>query len=299
MRHPARLNSLRLAHRYIRGSGQASSPAFSVQAPGGYTWANVTGIVGPTPSARLASMAWDGSDGYVLLFGWESFTGYPTDTWTYLGGNWTNITASVTGTPPSPQNYAVMAFDPSTQKVVMVSSLHNTTWTYHAKVWTNITSTAGPHPPTQIYGSLVADTTDGELLYFGGTLAYGSSPYDHATWSFKNGVWTNISSTASFDFGRMLLVQGTDDPFVHGVIAVGLSEWHNTTPYSYHPATFQFSGGVWTNLTSSLSQEPRMPYLGVSAYVPSISAVVIEQSAGVNTTGNNSGDPTTHQENIN
>lgn len=254
--------------------------------PGGYSWSNVTGVVGPAPSGRISSLAWDDSDGYVLLFGWDTLAGYQTDTWTYLNGVWTNISATVTGAPPSPQAYPVMASDPSTQKLVMFSPVHNTTWTYHAKVWTNVTATAGPHPPPALYASLVADSTDGELVYFGGMPAYGNTQYAHTTWTYKNGQWANVTVLAPFAFGRIVIPQGADDPMDHGVIAVGISAWHNVTPFRYFPATFLYSGGHWTNLTSSLTQEPRMPYLGVFAYIPQLSAAVLTQSYGVNTSGN-------------
>ncbi|HEV2165692.1 MAG TPA: PKD domain-containing protein, partial [Thermoplasmata archaeon] len=271
-----------LAH----GGGPAASPAAVLQSPGGFSWTNATGVVGPAPSGRIAAMSWDASDGYVLLYGWDSLSGYIADTWSYANGTWTNLTGSVTGSPGAPQEFLLMAFDPSTQKVVMYSPFDNSTWTYHAKVWTNITTTAGAHPPSVAYGNLVADSTDGELVYWGGALLGGGGAYNYATWTFKNGAWSNISALAPFSFGRIIIPQAADDPMDHGLVVVGIAAWHDATPYVFRPATFLFSANHWTNVTPTVGQEPRMPYLGVFAYVPSLSAAVMEESFSVNTSGN-------------
>jgi len=166
----------------------------------------------------------------------------------------------------------------------MFSIVQNTTWTYHAKVWTNITATAGPHPPPAIYASLTTDSTDAQLVYTGGELTTGANPWNHYTWAFKNGQWNNISASAPFNFGRIILAQTTDDPLDHGLLAIGIAEYRNVTPFVLFPATFVFSGGFWTNLTPTLSVEPRIPYLGALAYVAAIPAVVFQQCGGVNST---------------
>ena len=61
----------------------------------GGAWAQISTPV--APSAREdAMMAYDPTDGYVLMFGGENQANHLlNDTWTFVGGAWTNITASV------------------------------------------------------------------------------------------------------------------------------------------------------------------------------------------------------------
>jgi PKD repeat protein len=219
----------------------------------------------------------------VLLFGWESLSGFVRDTWTYSNGLWTNVTSTV-GPPPPGAVYSLMAYDPSTQKVVEFSGANNTTWTYHAGVWTNVTAVSGTHPASLIEESFVTDSTDREAVLFGGINVYGSN-FAQVTWVYKNGTWSNVTSTAPFNFGRIELPVGADDPTDSGVLAVGISLWHNSSPFLVRPATFLFSGGHWTNLTSTLPLEPPMGELFTMAWLPSLSADVMESPILINSTG--------------
>src|ERR1700686_3019208 len=230
-------------------------------------------------------MAWDASDGYVLLWGGQSTSGgLLRDTWTYANGTWTNLTTIVGASPPSAP-FQVVAYDPSSQKIVMFSGQNNTTWTYHNQVWANVTASAGAHPPAVIGESFVTDTTDNEAVFFGGQYIYLNGLFPHATWVFKNGGWSNISSTAPFQFGRVVLPFGADDPPDHGILAVGLAEWSNITPLLYRMSTYLFSGGSWTNLTLTLPQEPPISELPGFGYLPSITADVLVVPIVVNSTG--------------
>jgi hypothetical protein len=91
------------ADGYVLMFGGANSTAI-----GGYQgdcWAFSGGVwsemsTGPSPRAG-AQMAYDSEDGYVVLFGGLYDNGELTlnDTWTYLGGSWTNISSSLAWTP--------------------------------------------------------------------------------------------------------------------------------------------------------------------------------------------------------
>lgn len=278
-------SQLKAASESLRGGAgpAAGHPVASAQSPGGYTWSNVTGSVSSAPSGRVAAMTWDASDGYVLLYGWASSAGYFADTWSYSNGTWTNLTASVSGSPAGglTSYWAMMAYDPSTAKVVLELPTHNDTWTYHAKTWTNITATAGSQPPSVTFGTLTTDTTDGEIISFGGLLIY-STGYNTATWVFKNGAWSNITSLSPFNFGRIAIPAVSDDPVDHGVLAFAISFWGASV---YRPATFLFAAGVWTNLTPTAGIEPPIPYGAGMGYLPSLAAVVLSEGAFVNSTG--------------
>lgn len=145
-------------------------------------WINVTQPSGPSPR-WLPNMSYDATDGYLIMYGGESATGFQTDTWKFVAGVWTNITSS---TFPSDQSaYLSMAYDPVLGGVILFGGYPNHcsgcgvpapsvyyTWEFSGGTWTNIT----PHvsPPARSEAGMAFDgTTTGYLLLFGGnTYAY-------------------------------------------------------------------------------------------------------------------------------
>ncbi|MGA8276147.1 MAG: PKD domain-containing protein [Thermoplasmata archaeon] len=119
--------------------GPSSSPSLTGNFGDNYTWewendtwTNISANVTNAPPGRYStSMAYDATDGYVLLYGgttvictynWslsncggaEVETGYA-DTWKYQGGNWTELNASsAPGYTPTP----LLAYDPIDRGVV-------------------------------------------------------------------------------------------------------------------------------------------------------------------------------------
>jgi hypothetical protein len=249
-------------------------------------WANITTSSGAPPSARVSSMVWDGSDGYVLLYGGFACNTACVlgDTWTFSDGNWTNITSKVTGAPP-PVVLAGLAVDPTTGEVVLFggartasgSNLSSATWTYHAGIWTNISSTVGATPPALAAPAMATDSADGEIVMTGGQNA--SSVSSGWTWTFKGGTWTNESSIAGSS-GGLILPTAADDPAAHGVLLFGI-QGGNTG----RSATLIYSGGTWHNYTSTLAVEPPAMYLGTAGYLPGVAAVVAFAGVLVNHTG--------------
>ncbi|MFZ0891050.1 MAG: PKD domain-containing protein [Thermoplasmata archaeon] len=253
---------------------------------GGYVWANLSSLVGSTPSPRYGSeMTWDASDGYVLFYGGENnfFIAYA-DTWTYFGGIWTNITSSVSGTPP-PAAGGGLAYDAALGKVVLFGGLNATggysdyTWTYHAMSWTNVTATAGTPPSPRVLPAFSADSTNGQLVLFGGRSTAFTWLQD--TWTFGNGTWVNVTSTLAFAMPLILNPVLTDDPAGHGALLFGAAVWG----VAAHPTTFIFANGAWQNLTPSLLVSPNGPYYGAGIYVSSLSAVLVVSAAQYNASG--------------
>ena len=276
-------------------TGTASSSPLSHAPAGtgtasGYRWTNASYAVGPVaPSYRAGTqMTWDASDGYVLLFGGVSASGAAeTDTWTYLNGTWTNITSSVIGHPP-PTAQASMAYDPSTQSVILFGGDHigvafeNYTWSFHGRTWTNLTSTAGG-PPTSIFTSMAADPSDGELL----AVIEFNTPQ---TWTFNGGHWSNItaSSPPPLQAGVSDLPFGlSPDPADGGVLL--LSEFAISS--GFYGATYLFKAGAWQNLTAEAPNAPIYPFgiypwsAAPLSYLPSASAVLYYETLGMNRSG--------------
>jgi PKD repeat protein len=249
------------------------APSSIFPSAGSYTWDNLTTGVGTAPPAGLPAMTWDPADGYVLLYVGLTVRGDFADTWTYANGTWTNITASTTGAPPVLLALSI-AYDPSTSQVILFGGetpdgqLRNYTWAYHAGTWVNLTSTAGAPPSARIVAAMTTDSTDGEVVLVGGQNASGAFLRD--TWTFKDGTWANVTSAQSFALRPMAYPTLTDYPG-HGAFLVGDMIYNAT---NLVPGTFEFSAGMWTNLTSTVGPEPQGVALGSGFYVPSLAAVL-------------------------
>ena len=182
--------------------GEGFTPNQQVQ---GDTWKFSGGIWSAIPTSQhpspraAAAMAYDGGDGYVILFGGFNTTGgvlnYPGDTWKFSGGSWASITTSGS---PSPRSAGSMDYDAADGYVVLFGGLgySNTgdTWKFSGRVWTDITTCQ--HPSPRISTAMAYDFADRYVLLFG-----GQSPNLLVTqllddaWKFSAGLWTNIMPT--------------------------------------------------------------------------------------------------------
>jgi len=200
----------------------------------GTAWHRLIAPIAPSPREDF-SLVYDAYDQYVLFFGGEqndqSFVG---DTWTFSGGHWSDISASVVGTPP-PREAGGATYDRGDQYVVLFSgkssdsSMLDDTWTYRSGVWTNLTGTLTIAPPGRESMSFAEDFVDGFVLLFGG-FHYPNSLADE--WMFTGGNWTELfpttapsprldSGLAYFPngaFGFVLLFGGRSNPLANGTL---------------------------------------------------------------------------------
>jgi hypothetical protein len=155
----------------------------------GGSWTRFASTNTPTPRWS-AGMAWDPVLSAVLLFGGyvagSSFT-LGNDTWTFVGGLWSQLNTSHA---PAPRGGMSLAYSSREGAPVLFggdlgASTANDTWAFVGRSWQAI-SLAGP-PAPRVGASLVEDGTDGYLLLFGG-LFYAFHPprshLDHDTWAF-------------------------------------------------------------------------------------------------------------------
>lgn len=183
------------------GTSACGARATSVPASSNVTgWVNV-GPNPPTQEIYDSYLAYDASDGYVLLLGatngWNGYGGPVSDAWAYAHGNWTEVPASPM---PAACPGSVMSYDSADRYVLYLggSSLpygapcpsSNQTWSYHAGVWSRLNVTASP--TGLVYASMSDDPADGYVLLFGGEtfgpcVRYG---YCNSTWEFHGGNWT-------------------------------------------------------------------------------------------------------------
>jgi hypothetical protein len=174
----------------------------------GGTWTNRTTSPGIAPPPRGSfGLAYDSTDGYVLMFGgWDPYNnpygpGFG-DTWKYSGGKWTDLSNS-SGTPPSPREGMALADDPVDGYVVgfgggsfytdwccLEVNPFNDTWAFSHGVWQNISPPGSP--PNRTNGNMVYDPDCSCVILFGDT----GDGHGEQTWSFSRGNWTLLNTTS-------------------------------------------------------------------------------------------------------
>lgn len=154
------------------------------------------------PSPRsYAGFAWDGADQEAVLFGGLGSAGPLGDTWTYVGGAWTNVTASA-GTAPSPRWQTSMTFDSGDNMVLLfggataLGAAFGDTWSFAGNRWTNLTATLSLAPDPR-WGAAMGNSPLGYVLLFGGlgntsleqnNYFVTGGPY--LGWWFHDGAWS-------------------------------------------------------------------------------------------------------------
>jgi hypothetical protein len=187
-----------------------------------------------------------------------------TATWAYHAGDWTNITA-ITGSQPPAREFSQMAWDPSSQAVVVFSGISrayhplNDTWEFKNGVWSNVTLNStriiAPAPVTS--AGFTADPAVGAGLLFGGTNASGYPT--NSTDAFESGSWMRINPEVSptARSGPALAF----DTSLGGIVLFG---------GSYGPEgpgsddTWLYSGGVGTAAPSWSALDPAQSPIGLT-----------------------------------
>jgi hypothetical protein len=140
-------------------------------------WTRLSPNAHPSTRADVA-MAYDAHDSYVVLFGGfnQNTSGAGSDTWKFVGGAWTNITATVGSTHPSARFGAAMTYDPKTGYLLLFGgeagsgfsvSVYGDSWKFVAGAWAKLGSSVSP--PGRALATLAFDTADAYALRFAGT----------------------------------------------------------------------------------------------------------------------------------
>lgn len=159
----------------LYGGGFANAqPALSdtwLYAAGQWTPLNLATSPGPRVGAAMAR---DEARDVVVLFGGNTIQGgtgtFPTDTWEYASGVWTQV---ATATTPGERMGAKMAYDPVRQRLVLVGGLDGAfavtsdTWEYNGVDWLRTPTSADVS--ARFEHSLAYDASIGGLVTFGGT----------------------------------------------------------------------------------------------------------------------------------
>ncbi|MCI4336802.1 MAG: hypothetical protein L3K17_06360, partial [Thermoplasmata archaeon] len=227
---------------------------------GNWSLVNTTGNV---PATLNPALVYDARDGYVLLYGgYLMATGASTapicnQTWSYVGGAWTNL-SSTSNAAPYAVDFPNMVYDASDEYVLLYDEVGTTyhplaetletTWSYVGGTWTNLTATAGT--PPAFFGSMTYDTLDGYVLYFGGYTL--SDQLSNATFTFSGGSWSNTSSTVrGAPSARCYYGIAYDAGLKEVLLYGGLVQLYVYNSSEYSTETWGYAGGTWTLLASN------------------------------------------------
>jgi hypothetical protein len=143
------------------------------------TWTELTPS-GPLPPRRFFhAMVYDPSTRRMIMFGGMGDTGVLNDIWAYDPAANTWIDLDPSGTLPEARYGSGMAYDSSSQRVVMFggsvadgSRYFNDTWVYDpvANTWTELRP-SGVLPGARFAPALVCAPSTGQVLMFGGVAA--------------------------------------------------------------------------------------------------------------------------------
>jgi PKD repeat protein len=219
-------------------------------------WLNITAQSATHPGAlEFEEMGYDPSTGDVVLTGGlhpGAFEVYPA-TWTFSGGNWTNVTATAGSVVPTAAG-ALIA-DPSADEAVLSGGLHaNNIYTYDQETyvfkdgtWTNVSATAGPGPHADnVFTGGSEDPAAGGIVIDAGTLA-GISQAPTSTYLYAGGTWANVTATTGWIGGIREIDTVAYDAAAHAPVAFG---GFNTSG-NWHSYTYALINGAWTNWTTS------------------------------------------------
>jgi len=191
-----------------------------------------TSLVGSPPATLSASMAYD-----PILHALVRFGGYghltngntwtSNETWLFANDSWTNATGS---TEPRGVFGSAMAYDPTTQSIVLVGGVpdeqayyetgSNVTWAWSNGSWRNLDIAAGPDP--NVAASLVWDPSiGGSVLTGGGTSWYLGSliGYPPSSWVYERGTWSELD--LSGDSPTTPVSVTAPDPTLGGLVSLG------------------------------------------------------------------------------
>lgn len=251
---------------------------------------------GPSPR-EWAAETMDQAAGYVLLFGgYDSTDHLLNDTWTFVGGNWTELQAE---SPPQARAGAALAYDPTLGYAVLFGGYNHTlaccgtdelgdTWMFSGGTWSKASGSNGPAPRSFAgFGYL---PSVGALILVGGSTSQSTDASD--TWWYTGGGWSNRTSLQSPGHRTEALI--ASDPAGQALISYGGWEGSQITndTWAYYTvnltvSTPTSSGDAPLNTTFSASATGgSSPYTYGWALPDGRNLTGAEVALGLNASGN-------------
>ena len=221
----------------------------------GGTWRQLHPATEPSPR-WYAAFAYDVADQCAVLYGGLSVyasgnESWPSDTWVFKQGNWSQIVPSGPSGPY--QTVQEMAYDPSDGYVVRVSTSstdnHLQTWAFQGGSWTSL----GYQGPSVDMDLITFDPRLGSIIALQG--GYSFSNTTTQVWQFRSGQWNSTFVPGEVEqlSGLSSLVYDSADgyPMVF------------SSPDSFNVTGPEFSSQVWKLDSTSLGSAP-LPALRAS-----------------------------------
>lgn len=220
----------------------------------GGVWNQLNPAVSPAERCRGA-LAFDPTDNYLVLYGGSGTligSEYFSDTWSFVGGTWTNLTKNVTG-KPGPLFRVQAATDTADGYIVMfggcTSSACNptssATWTYENLTWTKQTGSSST-PGGRAYIGITYDAEIQRVLMFGGVNEATNSAYGD-TWEYSHGNWTQVTGLSPSPATRAFEMIDYDAYDGYAVLFGG----QNPSTGTYYNDTWTFGPSVVARFTAS------------------------------------------------
>jgi len=248
-------------------------------------WQNITTEVGVAPSPRqVMGAAYYPPTNSTILFGGNygnTNTAYG-DTWEFQNNSWTLLFTPVS---PSPRWGETMVYDPAISSLVLfggrnITTFYNDTWTFNTTGWHNVTSTVAPSP--RAFFGMSYDAAEQEIVLLGGAVGnYGGNgsafTYYKDTWTYQDGVWTNITSSAgAAPPGAEIPGQMTYDPADGYVVLTGGFLRYLECGFEFG-SSYIFANGTWSRLPVGGASPP--PGEGVMWFDSQVNRVIYYEGA--------------------
>ncbi len=153
----------------------------------------------PNPARSDGPMAYDAADGYVLEFGGSAgFTTLLGDTWSYLGGCWTEREAADTGSTC----YTNPPTDTTTGPCPLPRAGANMVWDGHPADCTTLfpSDTQGC---VVLFGGCTSIGSQGGGFFVGGGFACAAGTFAADTWEYYGGSWAQVTTQGTAPPGRI------------------------------------------------------------------------------------------------
>jgi PKD repeat protein len=226
------------------------SIAEAVANSGTIGWTNLTGPVAP-PRVNYVSAAYDPVDHYLVTFGGQNASAYPTNqTWVWENGTWINVTATA-GPAPVARMGMALTYDPADGYVLAYggggffatcgtkpATACNSSWAFYGGKW-HVLATSGPSPPVSMQLDMVYDAADSYVVASDG----------FSTWTYRAGAWTELCGTT----GNCSNPQPPPPRFSG---AMAYDPQASEVLYFGDRSTWKFAEGNWSNITSTSGAPP-------------------------------------------
>ncbi|MCI4334352.1 MAG: PKD domain-containing protein [Thermoplasmata archaeon] len=231
-------------------AGVAAHPSDSFDV---WTDVSVLNPVSPPP-LTYSTMSYDLGHQSIILFGGLSSTGATNYTWEFKHFTWTNLTPTLSVSPPA-RYHASMSYNLYPSGIVLFGGEASGTdflgdsWFWNGSAWSEIAAGGLPTPAPRAGASFAYDYKDTYGVLFGGT--NGSYNFND-TWTVSGGQWTQVHPAHSPP-ARYFSSESWDENS-HDVLLFGGTRM----PGQGFADTWTYAGGSWTSvnaLTPPLDRE--------------------------------------------